>query len=574
MQFGVAFSLRLANATGWWRIMHSPTLTGAVEGCGPSNSGRFPGEPSATHVPMRMLARHYKQRYSILQACLLAEASTEQHGTSDIGNMAANGTTSLPIIDFAKIIGPSISRSPEVLEESELEQQKLFQAFVDVGFCYLNNHSIPDYARDNLFSHAKRFFALPESEKAKVETGESKGFHGWFSPARTSGDSRHSDLKEAFDVGKENDPTRPNQWPEDWPEFRDDMNFFFEKCHEVHLVLLRALARQVGVDENFFEPHVNEKDHFFRVIYYPETSRTAFQDRLRASAHTDYGTLTLLFNDESGGLQVRRTDGTYIAAPPIPGCAIINVGDLLSRWFNDRLVSTEHRVVEPEPKTDITGQIPAVVPARYSIAWFGHPNREALVEPIDKCCTADNPKKYGPVYAGKHVVERLAYLHKKGQNTTTWTDKMQRGTDKATDGPAPQPVAAGGSYALSGVLRRLPSSACGAMIPARKRFNPRVGVLTGQNHQLCKTVQQWRDLVRHMRVRQAVTMSAVCTALEASLDVGHSGTAYATVGCHRTPTTCVRGCFRIRRKSEPEPQVVSEHSTAPDTDASFRRTIE
>ena len=259
-----------------------------------------------------------------MQACLLAEASTEQHGTSDIGNMAANGTTSLPIIDFAKNIGPSISRSPEVLEESELEQQKLFQAFVDVGFCYLNNHSIPDYARDNLFSHAKRFFALPESEKAKVETGESKGFHGWFSPARTSGDSRHSDLKEAFDVGKENDPTRPNQWPEDWPEFRDDMNFFFEKCHEVHLVLLRALARQVGVDESFFEPHVNEKDHFFRVIYYPETSRTAFQDRLRASAHTDYGTLTLLFNDESGGLQVRRTDGTYIAAPPIPGCAIIN----------------------------------------------------------------------------------------------------------------------------------------------------------------------------------------------------------------------------------------------------------
>ncbi|KAH7216881.1 uncharacterized protein BKA55DRAFT_528483 [Fusarium redolens] len=345
--------------------------------------------------------------------------------------MASKETTSLPVIDFAKIIGPSISRSPGVLEDSIKEKQKLFDAFVNVGFVYLANHSIPDFAQENLFSHAKKFFALPVSEKAKVETGESKGFHGWFSPARTSGDARHSDLKEAFDVGKENDPTRPNQWPENWPEFRDDMNFFFEKCHEVHLVLLRVLAEQVGVDGGFFEPHVDEKDHFFRVIYYPETTRAAFKERTRASAHTDYGTLTLLFNDESGGLQVRRADGKYIDAPPIPGCAIINVGDLLSRWFNDILISTEHRVVEPEPKADADGNIPEIIPARYSIAWFGHPNRDALVEPLQACCTAVNPQKYGAVYAGKHVVERLAYLHKNGQNTTTWTDDMQRETSEA-----------------------------------------------------------------------------------------------------------------------------------------------
>ncbi|PNY24586.1 Clavaminate synthase-like protein [Tolypocladium capitatum] len=324
----------------------------------------------------------------------------------------------LPIIDFAKIIGPSISHSLEVLEESEKEQKRLFQAFVDIGFVYLANHSIPSFAQDNLFSHAKQFFALPDSEKAKVETGASKSFHGWFSPSRTSGDTQHSDLKEAFDVGKDNDATRPNQWPEDWPEFRQDMNFFFEKCHEVHLVLLRTLAKQVDVDENFFDPHVDAKDHFFRVIYYPETSRAAFKDRMRASEHTDYGTLTLLFNDDSGGLQVRRTDGTYIDAPPIPGCVIVNVGDLLSRWFNDKLISTEHRVVEPEPNPGANGNIPDVIPARYAIAWFGHPNREALVEPLEVCCTSDNPKKYGPVFAGKHVVERLAYLHKKGKNTT------------------------------------------------------------------------------------------------------------------------------------------------------------
>lgn len=83
-------------------------------------------------------------------------------------------------------------------------------------------------------------------------------------------------------------------------------------------------------------------------------------------------------------------------------------------------------MVEPEPKPDENGHVPEVVPARYAIAWFGHPNRDALVEPLDACCTAENPKKYGAVYAGKHVVERLAFLHKRGSNTDYWSDDMQR----------------------------------------------------------------------------------------------------------------------------------------------------
>jgi isopenicillin N synthase-like dioxygenase len=104
-----------------------------------------------------------------------------------------------------------------------------------------------------------------------------------------------------------------------------------------------------------------------------------------------------------------------------------SVGDLLARWFNDNLKSTEHRVVDPAPVPDlVSGQIPEILPARYAIAWFGHPNRDALVEPLEECCSAENPKKYGPVYAGRHVVERLAFLHKTGSNTATWDDDMQR----------------------------------------------------------------------------------------------------------------------------------------------------
>lgn len=220
---------------------------------------------------------------------------------------------------------------PESTRTSRNEQQKLFEALRDVGFVYLEHHPIPTTAQQKLFSHARQFFAKPELEKAKIETGESKAFHGWFSPQRTSGDKGKSDQKEAFDIGNDNDPTRPNQWPEGWPEFRTDMNSFFEACHAVHLDLLSALAEQVNLKPDFFLPYVQRKDHFFRVLYYPETTGISFKDRLRASTHTDYGTLTLLFNDTSGGLQVRNKSGEFINAPPIPGAAIINGKHSFSR---------------------------------------------------------------------------------------------------------------------------------------------------------------------------------------------------------------------------------------------------
>lgn len=231
---------------------------------------------------------------------------------------------SLPIIDYSKLVELKTSNHPDAAQTSKSEQEKLFAALRDVGFVYLQNHSIPAAAQQQLFDHAKRFFAQPEHEKAKIETGESKAFHGWFSPQRTSGNRSRSDQKEAFDIGDDNDPTRPNQWPADWPEFRADMTSFFEKCHEVHLELLAALAEQVNMESDFFLPHVQAKDHFFRVIYYPETTAESFKDRFRASTHTDYGTLTLLFNDSNGGLQVRNKAGQFIDAPPLANAAIVN----------------------------------------------------------------------------------------------------------------------------------------------------------------------------------------------------------------------------------------------------------
>ena len=428
---------------------------------------------------------------------------TATNGTIADATQASAEQPALPVIDYAKLVEFRKSSSPESVQISTQEQKKLIFALRNVGFVYLQNHTLSPAVQRTMFENAKGFFAKPEDEKARIETSEAKAFHGWFCPQRTSGDKGKSDQKEAFDIGDDSDPSRPNQWPTDWPEFRANMVHFFEECHQIHLELFRALADQVSLDTEYFTPFVQDKDHFFRVLYYPETTSDSFKDRFRASPHTDYGTLTLLFNDSNGGLQVRNKAGQYVDAPPIENAAIVNgmlelsnslrsssrfdrsalqsanrkssnrffpadhcsclqtfvlrkfsfaapstdrsvltVGDMLSRWFNDTLKSTEHRVIEPSVFNKNSSDIPDVIPARYAIAWFGQPNRNALIEPISACCTAENPKKYEPVFAGQHVTERLARLHKDGKNTEKWEDTMARNGNSGSQASKEVPVSA------------------------------------------------------------------------------------------------------------------------------------
>ncbi|CZT52200.1 related to gibberellin 20-oxidase [Rhynchosporium secalis] len=339
---------------------------------------------------------------------------------SDSTGLTGFRTANLPIIDYSRIEAFFSDKARDNVAENE----KLLKAVNDIGFIYLKNHGITDEKMKRLFEYAKEFFALPVTEKEKIESCESKFFHGWFSPDRTSR-AKTADQKEAFDIGDDNNLARPNQWPENWPEFRTDLNYFFQKCHEIHLVLLGTFAETQGLPKDYFTPSVNEKDHFFRLLHYPATTPDSIESRLRASPHTDYGTLTLLFNDNSGGLQIRGRDGQWLEVPPIPGYAIINIGDLLSRWFNGSLKSTEHRVVEPpadRSKLDAEGKLPA----RYALAWFGNPNRNAWIEPLSSCITAENPKRFEGVWAGKHVADRIAKLHKDGKAPEVWKDSMYR----------------------------------------------------------------------------------------------------------------------------------------------------
>jgi isopenicillin N synthase-like dioxygenase len=185
------------------------------------------------------------------------------------------------------------------------------------------------------------------------------------------------------------------------PEFQKHQMQFFDHCHHLHLNVMNAIGLGLGLPNNFFVQYCNAKDHNLRLLHYPAVKKTAHLNR--AGAHTDYGSITLLFQDNKGGLQVKNSNDEYVAAPPIEGTIVINAGDLLARWSNDIIKSTKHRVVAPpfDTKSDM-------FPPRYSVAFFCNPNWDAKIECLDGCWSAENPKKYEPLTTHDYLVSRLS----------------------------------------------------------------------------------------------------------------------------------------------------------------------
>jgi isopenicillin N synthase-like dioxygenase len=182
------------------------------------------------------------------------------------------------------------------------------------------------------------------------------------------------DLKESMEIGREHgSPEYPNNWPDRFDaagaEFRKVMTNFYDTCQELQMQVMRAIALGIGLEEKFFDRFVDAADNNLRLLHYPATPASAFKaapprpQQVRAGKHTDYGTVTLLFQDLRGGLEVRSPEGTWVGATPIEGTVVINAGDLLNRWSNSAINSTEHQVVEP-PSEPVDGWYPA----RYSCA--------------------------------------------------------------------------------------------------------------------------------------------------------------------------------------------------------------
>jgi isopenicillin N synthase-like dioxygenase len=238
-------------------------------------------------------------------------------------------------------------------------------------------------------------------------------------------DDAPPDLFEAFNIGPdhrpEGDPVpeadaarifAPNVWPQRPPGFRAALLAYFEAMQDLAHRLTTLFALALGLDADFFEDKTDHSTDTLRVNHYERSvaEPAPLAAQLRMGAHTDYGIVTVLYADAVPGLQIVGPEGNWHDVLPPDGTFLVNLGDLLAQWTNDRWRSTLHRVVPPDPSTSGAAR-------RRSAAFFHDGNYNALIECLPTCQSADNPPRYPPVLAGEHLMAKLL-----GPRTLTASD--------------------------------------------------------------------------------------------------------------------------------------------------------
>ncbi|EPQ59144.1 Clavaminate synthase-like protein, partial [Gloeophyllum trabeum ATCC 11539] len=319
----------------------------------------------------------------------------------------------IPLIDLSRFTEAKSN------DEKKKTAQDIVDGFREVGFIYLDRHGIPEWQVKNAFDKSAQFFNMPQDVKDKLAWEDPRSNRGYVrvgrervtqvqDPAEIAAlRAKAPDTKESMEIGRDWDPTWRNMWPQetDAPGFKQTMLDFFRTCHDLHTVVMRAIALGLDLDEAFFQDKIDGQWHNLRLLNYPPVRRSLLkrEGQARAGAHSDYGTLTLLFQDSVGGLEVQNPHTKqYQPAPPIPGTIVVNAGDLLARWSNDVLRSTLHRVVAPPAKK--VSETESITPARQSIAFFCNPNFDATISCLPNC---GKEAKYEPVTTEQYIVRRL-----------------------------------------------------------------------------------------------------------------------------------------------------------------------
>ncbi|KAG8985293.1 hypothetical protein FRB90_004827, partial [Tulasnella sp. 427] len=313
----------------------------------------------------------------------------------------SDDTFSIPVVDFGRFrtndSAAKLATAKEVVD-----------AFKEVGFVYLSNHGIQDEKITNAFKKSKEFFELPKEKKNALAWEDPRSNRGYVQQGRErvtqSSDAQEiaalrakaPDYKETMEIGRDWDATWKNQWPQetDAPGFKTTFLDFFKTCHDFHTLVMRSIALGLSLPETFFDNKIQEQYHNLRLLSYPsiDTRLLKAEGSARAGAHSDYGTLTFVFQDSVGGLEVQNPHTKHFhAATPIPGTIVVNVGDLLARWSNDVLRSTLHRVVAPPAQSG------PMTPARQSIAFFCNPNGGAEISCLPTCLKEGEKPKYPTV---------------------------------------------------------------------------------------------------------------------------------------------------------------------------------
>jgi isopenicillin N synthase-like dioxygenase len=274
------------------------------------------------------------------------------------------------------------------------------RALQESGFMYVVGHGIDPFLIAAAFAHLRRFFVQPTAFKDRFAYTDVASNFGYQGIGRERLDPRHlPDLKESFTMrnalGRADDHSR---WPDD--AFRETALRFYVAAFAAAHRLLHVLGHCLQLPPDFFRQRHRGENVTLRWLHYPANLAAQSMEQLGAGAHTDYGSITLLLQDNVGGLELLGADGAWHPAPPVSDAIVINTGDLMERWTNGRFRSTVHRV------RPVTGPRD-----RYSIALFVDPDSDVEVECIASCANDSNPSRYPRITAAEHLRQKIAATH-------------------------------------------------------------------------------------------------------------------------------------------------------------------
>ena len=286
------------------------------------------------------------------------------------------------------------------------------EACLGSGFFYVSGHGVAEDFVDRQFAYARRFFDLPLEQKLAIHMRNSPSTAGYEPMGAQILDSQDPtsekappDLKETFYCCLDLPQDHPlsvrklrgyghNQWPEAVPGFAEQMIAYYAAMSELGDRILSVIAVSLDLEPGWFKPYFSPASATQRLIHYPPQSEGAVFNQIGAGAHTDWGGITLLAQDTTGGLEVRTRDGRWVEATPIPQTFVVNLGDLMARWTNGVYRSNLHRVKNVSSQRH-----------RYSVPFFYSPSPDSVIEPVPSCLRASPERKFETCTAADHMRE-------------------------------------------------------------------------------------------------------------------------------------------------------------------------
>jgi isopenicillin N synthase-like dioxygenase len=323
----------------------------------------------------------------------------------------AEATKAIPVIDF----GPALSGAPEGRDAVAAQVR---HASERVGFFYLAGHGVPSEIVDAAFQASREFHALPVADKLALKLNENNigylAVNQSVQGASTIHKATRPNYNESFFISHDRGPEHPdvlaatplrgrNQWPDGHAAMRAAMIRYFKALEAVGERVLPVLARALGMPADHFMPFFRNEAHAnLRFLHYPPQD-TDDDEQFGQGPHTDNSFITMLAREDVPGLAVRLPSGQWLAPPLIDGTFLVNLGNIMKRWSNDRFLSTPHAVLNDSGKD------------RYSLAFFYSPNVDSVIECLPSCVSGDNSARYPRAVYRDLVLDfyNANYFHRK-----------------------------------------------------------------------------------------------------------------------------------------------------------------